>query len=346
MLEPTLKEVCAMPCARTLRSIRGRRFAASPARRAFTLVELLVVIGIIALLISILLPALQSARKQAMTAKCLSNLRTIGQALQLYANENNGFWPVAEHINSVGAGAGNAKWPVPAPRNDPWARFLMKYMTTRYDQWNLAVLANGNVDQTVGNSGPTPGTSGFTDTAIYCPTFLQDSFPPPGTTGTFDQPGTLGRQTGYGMQHYPLSTASFPPSGTTEAGYNAMRTSGGFGMWAYIRVAYPGQYFKASVWGKNGAERIVIADSKSYLLSVNPWPGYEPAQIPMFFNAGHAAFDRFRHGVRGNVQTGTDPQPWDRSGKMKYNALFCDGHATTLLDGKSGYLGVRMRLDN
>src|SRR5688572_13060025 len=113
--------------------------AATPsphARRSdgFTLVELLVVIGIIALLISILLPALQQARKQAMAAKCLSNLRTIGQALALYANENQGYWPVAEHINSVGgAGAGNVKWPVPVARNDPWPRFLLKYVTKRQD---------------------------------------------------------------------------------------------------------------------------------------------------------------------------------------------------------------------
>jgi prepilin-type N-terminal cleavage/methylation domain-containing protein/prepilin-type processing-associated H-X9-DG protein len=64
-----------------------------PIRKGFTLVELLVVIAIIALLMSILLPALQRVKKQAKAVACQSNLHQWGVAFQLFAHDNEGYFP-------------------------------------------------------------------------------------------------------------------------------------------------------------------------------------------------------------------------------------------------------------
>lgn len=62
---------------------------------AFTLVELLVVISIIALLLSMLMPSLGKVRSQAQATVCLSNLQQIGMAVKLYSNDYNGYFPPA-----------------------------------------------------------------------------------------------------------------------------------------------------------------------------------------------------------------------------------------------------------
>lgn len=83
--------------------------------RGFTLVELLVVIGIIGLLISILLPSLSRAREFAKRAKCLSNVRQVGIAMTVYANQNNQKLPMHH-------GGGSWLWDIPIETRDMLVR--------------------------------------------------------------------------------------------------------------------------------------------------------------------------------------------------------------------------------
>lgn len=80
-----------------------RRTHGLSAMRGFTLVELLVVVGIIAVLVALLMPALAKVRKHALEVKCAANLRTIGQALTMYTQQY-GYYPGGE-------AAGFAIWP-------------------------------------------------------------------------------------------------------------------------------------------------------------------------------------------------------------------------------------------
>jgi prepilin-type N-terminal cleavage/methylation domain-containing protein/prepilin-type processing-associated H-X9-DG protein len=105
----------------------------------FTLPELLVTIGIIALLIGILLPALSKAKARALNLRCLSNLRSIGQNLQIYANQFQGRLP--QH-----------------PSGDTWL-------------WDVPYVTR---DAMAGLTGETPagGVPGRGRDVLYCPFFI------------------------------------------------------------------------------------------------------------------------------------------------------------------------------
>ena len=86
----------------------GPRAAGKPARAAFTLVELLVVVAIVTILIALLLPALGKARKYAQEVHCAANLRSQGHALNAYVNLY-GYYPGC--IGTGGLNGFGAIWP-------------------------------------------------------------------------------------------------------------------------------------------------------------------------------------------------------------------------------------------
>ncbi|HEY7090446.1 MAG TPA: type II secretion system protein [Tepidisphaeraceae bacterium] len=100
-------------------------------RIAFTLVELLVVIGIIAVLIAVLLPALGRARMQASSLQCLSNLRTMGQAVEMYVNIYKGVLPVGAFDGILNGNTNDIRQPsgtdFPALLKDVMARSGSNY---------------------------------------------------------------------------------------------------------------------------------------------------------------------------------------------------------------------------
>ena len=270
-------------------------------RSGFTLVELLVVIGIIAVLVAILLPTLNGARRQADRVKCLAALKEIGSAYMQYANEFKGAWPASRYT-------WNDAPPFPmgplgvqitsASRDRRWHDYISKYLGpelnpigTQNASWELQMwtneIRNGN------------------NLLWGCPTWNRIRW---GTTDTPLYNGNL-------YNGYMMSRFVFAPNDIEGTSVPARNTNNG-------RFPKQNRYTRAS-------ERALIVESTHlFQMLVLKW-NFQPEgptpypDRPRNENVGGANFYTLDFNRHSKKAIGTDPYT------ISMNTLFCDGHATT-----------------
>lgn len=329
-------------CPRSGQSYRGAPL------RAFTLVELLVVIGIIAVLISILLPTLGAARRQAQTASCLSSLRQWGAFFQLYANENQGWWPMARHMYVPD---GQPDSVAGRTREKRWHDFLGKYANNgrlvNWDGSNLASPANNlNAPNSLGTVQDTVASLRGTNNLIRgCPSYdpingVNNSTVQAFPNFTYGNPAasTAAVFVGYSMNIYPFApdpiTAGVPLPPPPGRNVNWVVRTGGASVSDTSAAAW-GWYFKQSQW-KRGSERALLMDSmhpNTSVTAVHPWwtafSGWTTQ--PPVPDAISFTIDFNRH---GRARTGA------KYTEKSLNMLFVDGHAATV-STKEAHQAVR-----
>jgi len=226
-------------------------------RLAFTLVELLVVIGIIAVLISILLPALSKARLSAMSVQCAANLRQVGYISMQYANEFGGY-RANEYPRYDGSRAGYSTMPTAI---SGFPVYSIPVAIDSYKSW-----------------------------LNPCDVYLALKYVPLTSTGrgNFTSGGKKYDYVGSNIFQCPSAIASFDPynrnyfsQGATETHY----------FWSSLLVSSSGGQTRTGVYGPyretqvtNSSERIFAGDAR--MVSTNSYAGYNYAAC-MYYSAAH-----------------------------------------------------------
>ena len=256
-------------------------------RKGFTLVELLVVIGIIALLISILMPSLNNARRHARRVQCLAALKEIGNAFQMYSNAYRGYFPISG-------------WRPLGEANN------------KYYSWAHQVAPFVSSLSHVKNRGDLGTDANFRKSSVIwgCPEWTRVLDYDAGAAASSAEMN----YTGYGMQYYPsyfydgnklanlaILTSEMPPTPPSSG--------------------VQGKWVKQSVWAVKGAQRGLVGCANIEFVRIPLTFSRMGQEYSPFQDAFPSmAFDSTRH-----LRTGTKrPESQKKQG---LNMLFVDGHA-------------------
>jgi prepilin-type processing-associated H-X9-DG protein len=264
-------------------------------------VELLVVIGIIAVLISLLLPALSAARRQATLARCLSNLRQIGIAVTSYANDNHG--DIVPTITWAGTSG--------SPLDDCWAITLV----------NWGYLPNPHP--------PADGSTPAPQSVLVCPAIadiLYNIYLNPNPTGATGNPAAYD---GFDRRQSKFTNTSIIVDvgyGINGNTYRNAANAGGDPAFLYSpasSVTNVGNIFGGTQAPIRRVTDIIHASNMVMFFDGTEWnPQLAPSASAPLYN-GSAGCSRITGGRHGKF----DINNFYTTGQV--NILFLDGHAAT-----------------